>query len=119
VLTTVAGLAQSLALADGLGVSPGELLELIAGGPLDMPYAHAKGAAMIERRYPVSFPVSGAAKDASLIAAAAAGAGVDNSFIDAARTLLETAIARGYRDDDMAAVYETVRAPVPPAGAGG
>lgn len=113
VLTTVAGLAQSVALADGLGLDPNLFVSLISGGALDMPYVHAKSPAMIDRAYPVSFPVSGAAKDARLIGALAASVGVDASVVGAAGALLETVRERGFAEDDVAALYEAVRAPAP------
>jgi 3-hydroxyisobutyrate dehydrogenase len=111
VLTAVAGLAQSVALADGLGLDPALFLQLVSGGALDMPYLHAKAPSMMDRSYPVSFPVSGALKDAGLVGDLAAAAGVDRSVVDAAAALLATAAARGFAEDDMAALYEAVRSP--------
>ncbi|GAB3826457.1 NAD(P)-dependent oxidoreductase [Dactylosporangium cerinum] len=111
VLTAVAGLAQSVALADGLGLDPALFLQLVSGGALDMPYLHAKAPSMMERSYPVSFPVSGALKDASLVGALAGSVGVDRSVVDAAAALLSTAAERGFAEDDMAALYEAVRSP--------
>ncbi|MEV4514026.1 NAD(P)-dependent oxidoreductase [Dactylosporangium sp. NPDC049525] len=112
VLTAVAGLAQSVALADGLGLDPKLFLSLVAGGALDMPYLHAKAPSMMDRTYPVAFPVSGAAKDAALVGDLAASVGVDRSVVDAAAALLATAAARGFAEDDMAALYEAVRSPL-------
>ncbi|WP_432992922.1 NAD(P)-dependent oxidoreductase [Dactylosporangium sp. CA-233914] len=108
VLTSVAALAQSVALADALDV---DFLSLIAGGPLDQGYAHLKAPLMRRRDYPAAFPAGGAAKDARLVAELAAQVGVDSSVVDAARALLEEAAARGFAADDMAAVYEAVRSP--------
>ncbi|MER7283244.1 NAD(P)-dependent oxidoreductase [Dactylosporangium sp. NPDC000244] len=108
VVTATAALAQSAALADALGV---DFLPLIEGGALDWPYAHLKGPLMRERDYPVAFPAEGAAKDARLVGELAAAVGVDSSVVDAARELLEEAVARGRGEDDMAAVYEAVRSP--------
>jgi 3-hydroxyisobutyrate dehydrogenase len=62
-----AGTAQSIALARGLGVDPQNFFAAIEGGPLDLPYAHLKGANMIKGEHPVSFGLTGAAKDARLI----------------------------------------------------
>ena len=111
VLIAVAGLAQSVALAAGLGVDPKLFLSLVSGGALDMPYLHAKAPSMMERSYPVAFPISGAAKDAALIGELATSVGVDRSIVDAAAALLATAAARGFAEDDMAALYEAVRSP--------
>ncbi|HYZ81886.1 MAG TPA: NAD(P)-dependent oxidoreductase, partial [Solirubrobacteraceae bacterium] len=43
VLTVVEGAAESLALAEGLGVDPQLVLEALSGGPLDLPYLQMKG----------------------------------------------------------------------------
>ncbi|MBB3676737.1 NAD(P)-dependent oxidoreductase [Modestobacter versicolor] len=82
-----AGTAQSIALARGLGVDPQHFLDAIAGGPLDTPYAHVKGELMMAGEFPVSFGLTGAAKDARLIRAALQQAGVSDR-LDAA--VLET-----------------------------
>jgi 3-hydroxyisobutyrate dehydrogenase len=108
VVTTTAALAQSAALADALGV---DFLALVAGGPLDLPYAQVKYPLMQQRGYPVAFPADGAAKDARLVGELAAALGVDSSVVDAARALLEETVARGLGAEDMAAVYEAVRSP--------
>jgi 3-hydroxyisobutyrate dehydrogenase len=110
-LNAVTAVAQALALADGLGVDPRTFLELVKGGPLDLGYAHVKGDAMLRRRYPASFAVSGAAKDARLILEACEAAGVDPAGVAVAARLLDEAAELGHRDDDMAAVYEAVAAP--------
>jgi 3-hydroxyisobutyrate dehydrogenase len=106
VVTTTAALAQSAALADALGV---DFMALVAGGPLDLPYAQVKYPLMQQRGYPVAFPADGAAKDARLVGELAAALGVDSSVVDAARGLLEETVARGLGGEDMAAVYEAVR----------
>ncbi|MET7418714.1 NAD(P)-dependent oxidoreductase [Dactylosporangium sp. NPDC005555] len=111
VLTSVAGMAQSVALADGLGLDPALFLQLVSGGALDMPYLHAKAPSMMDRSYPVAFPVSGALKDAGLVGDLAASVGVDRSIVDAAAALLASAADRGFAGDDMAAMYEAVRSP--------
>jgi 3-hydroxyisobutyrate dehydrogenase len=108
VVTSVAALAQSVALADALDV---DFLSLVAGGALDMPYAQVKAPLMRGRDYPVAFPAEGAAKDARLVGELAARSGVDSSVVDAARALYEEAVARGFAADDLAAVYEAIRSP--------
>jgi 3-hydroxyisobutyrate dehydrogenase len=73
-----AGAAQSIALARGLGVDPQQFLAAIEGGPLDSPYAHVKGELMMAGEFPVSFGLTGAAKDARLIQDALRSAGVSD-----------------------------------------
>ena len=88
-----AGAAQSIALARGLGVDPRQFLAAIEGGPLDTPYAHVKGAAMLSGEFPVSFGLTGAAKDARLIQAALRSAGVSDRLDAAVLETMEAAAA--------------------------
>jgi 3-hydroxyisobutyrate dehydrogenase len=96
-----AGAAQSIALARGLGVDPQDFLAAIEGGPLDTPYAHVKGELMIKGDYPVSFGLTGAAKDARLIRAALQQAGLSDRLTAA---VLATMDATAERLPDQKAV---------------
>jgi 3-hydroxyisobutyrate dehydrogenase len=109
VLTATAGIANSFALADALGLDGNAFLEVIGGGPLDLKYAHVKGALMMRREFPPSFPVGGALKDANLILAAGESAGVDLAAVEAARRHLDEVARRSHRDEDMAAMYLAAR----------
>lgn len=106
VLTLTAGAAQSIALAEALGLDPSMFLEMIAGGPLDSGYAQLKGKAMLSGDFTPAFPLSGAAKDAGLIKAAAAEAGVASDLAEALEHLYGGA---GNPDDDMSAVIRALR----------
>jgi len=112
-LSALAGVAQAIALAEGLAVDPRLFLDIIAGGPLDLGYAKVKGELMMRDEYPPAFPVSGALKDATLILAAAEAAGLDLAGMEEVRRQLAEVAERGHRDDDMAAVYVAVRRPAP------
>lgn len=101
VLMLTAGLAQSVALARGLGADPHDFLAAIEGGPLASPYASVKGAAMIEGEYAVSFSLAGALKDSRLIQGALQSAGVADRLDDA---VLETLLAATHRFPDPGAV---------------
>lgn len=89
-----AGAAQSIQLARGLGLDPQHFLDAIAGGPLDTPYAHVKGAAMIAGEHPVSFGLTGAAKDARLIQQALRSAGVSDRLDAAVLATMDDAARR-------------------------
>ena len=99
-----AGTAQSIALAEGLGLDPRLFLEAISGGASDAPIARAKGAMMIEGDYPPAFDVEGMRKDLTLILAAAEEAGVATELAQALLTIAQRAEERGHGADDMAAV---------------
>ncbi len=105
VLAVTEGVAEAVALAEGLDLDPRVFLETVRGGPLDAPYVQVKGSMMIERRFPPSFALDGAAKDAGLILAAAAEAGVDMAVTAAVLAHLTRASELGHGGEDMAATY--------------
>lgn len=104
VLSVTAATAQSVALARNLGLDPRLFLDVIAGGALDCAYAQVKGTAMIEAGFAPSFALSGAVKDAGLIAAAMEGADVDSRLMRALEADFRAAADSGYAEMDMAAV---------------
>lgn len=97
-------LGQSVAMAERLGLDPQLFLDAIAGGATDTPYAHVKGAAMIDGAYPTSFSVDGVLKDVGLIRDAAREAGVPDDILAAIARLFQTTADLGHGGDDMAAV---------------
>jgi 3-hydroxyisobutyrate dehydrogenase len=109
VLSVNAATAQAVALAGGLDLKPQQFFELIGGGPLDCAYAQLKGRAMIEGRFPAAFPISGAAKDAGLIADALEAAKTDQRLMRAQQELYRAAEDAGHADEDMAAVITAFR----------
>jgi 3-hydroxyisobutyrate dehydrogenase len=110
VLALTSATAEAIALAQGLGLDPQRFLDTIEGGPLDVQYAHVKGDAMLRGEFPPAFPVDGAAKDARLILEAAAKAGVRARVADAVAAHMQAAVEAGYGREDMAAVWNVVRA---------
>jgi len=109
VLSVVAGTAQSIALAEGLGLDPQLFLDTIAGGAMDAPYVQLKGRAMIAGDYPPAFALDGAFKDSGLIGDALRAAGADNRLMTAVNALFADAVAAGRDGEDMAAVAEVFR----------
>ena len=105
VATVNAGTAQSLALAQGLGVDPALFLEAVKGGPVDAPYVQLKGGLMLEQDWDTpAFALDGVRKDIGLMVEAAAGTDVPPDLL---RTLLgyyDRASEAGHGDADMAAV---------------
>jgi 3-hydroxyisobutyrate dehydrogenase len=104
-----AGTGQAIALAGALGLDPQLFLDVIAGGPLDLPYAQLKGKSMIADEFPTSFAVSGIVKDLGLIAAAMRGADVHDGVVEALAAAFRTADTAGHGDEDMAAVVHAFR----------
>jgi 3-hydroxyisobutyrate dehydrogenase len=104
IASVTAATAQSLALAESLGLDPQLFLDAIEGGQSDTPYAHLKGATMIAGDYPAQFALDGLRKDLSLMRDAAAGTGFDARLLEALSGLYGTASERGHGGDDVAAV---------------
>lgn len=111
ILALVEGLAETVALAEGIDVDPRSFLETIAGGPLDSPYAQMKGEAMAAREFPPSFALELALKDAELVREAADRHDLELPLIEAVARQMRRATEAGHGREDMAA---TVRASLPP-----
>jgi 3-hydroxyisobutyrate dehydrogenase len=105
IVALVEGLAETMAFAEGIGVDPRRFLEVIDGGPMGPPYAKLKGTAMIERSFEPSFTLAMAAKDAALVADAAAAAGLDLPLPALVRDQMRRAIDAGHGEEDMAATF--------------
>jgi 3-hydroxyisobutyrate dehydrogenase len=106
VLTVTEGTAETIALAQGLGLDPQLFLDAVSGGTLDLPYLRIKGEAILNRDFTPAFRLALAAKDAALVAEAA-----ERHHVDVPLTrLLRDRLAEGARehgDKDMSATYLT------------
>jgi 3-hydroxyisobutyrate dehydrogenase len=110
VLAVTQATAETVALAEALGVGAERFFEAVDGGPLDLPYARAKAALMADDAFPASFALALAAKDAGLVADAAEQAGADVPVARAVAGRLREAADAGQGDEDMAATYRLSRA---------
>jgi 3-hydroxyisobutyrate dehydrogenase len=108
-LAIVEGLAETMALAEGLRIDPARFLEAIGGGPLDPPYAQLKGKAMLERSFDPSFALALAAKDARLVRDAAADAGLDLPLAGLIADRLQRGVDADLGDQDLSAVVTLAR----------
>ena len=106
ILAVVEGAAETLALAEGLGLDPGLVLEAVRGGSLDLPYLQMKGKAMIEHDFEPSFRLALAAKDAKLVNQSAERHDLDLPMLRTIRERFEQG-AREHGDEDMSATYLT------------
>lgn len=109
VLAVNGALAEVMALAEGLDVPKQQFLDAIQGGPLDCGYAHAKGGLMIHDRFPASFPLGLALKDARLIASAAQSRQLQLEQVKGFERALTRAAEAGFGEEDMAAVFRALR----------
>jgi 3-hydroxyisobutyrate dehydrogenase len=105
VLALTEGVAEAIALAEGLDLDPQLFLDTINGGPTDAAYAQLKGSAMIARSFDPSFALNTALKDAGLILEAADQADLDLAVTEAVQRHLARAAELGHGAQDMAATY--------------
>lgn len=101
-------LAETISLARATGVEPKKFLELIEGGPLDLPYAQLKGNMMIEEDFPTSFSARLARKDVGLVSEAAAEQNLHLAIAEAVASRFDRTIDSGHGEEDMAAIYHGV-----------
>ncbi len=104
IVAVVEGVAESIALAEGLGLDPALFLEAIEGGPLDAPYVRMKGQAMVDRDFAPSFALRLATKDARLATEAASEHGLDLPVLDAIAKRMQQAVGE-HGDEDLSATY--------------
>jgi 3-hydroxyisobutyrate dehydrogenase len=106
VLTVVEGTAETIALAEGLGVDPQLFFDAIEGGALDLPYLRLKGKAILGRDFEPSFSLRLAAKDARLVDQAARAHELELPlFAATAQRMTEGAEIHG--EKDLSATYLT------------
>jgi len=103
-------LGETIAFAETLHVDPERFLEVIEGGPLNAPYAQMKGRMMIEENFPPSFSLKLARKDVALMLEAARAEGLRLALTETVAERYDDAIETGHGEEDMAAVYEAVKA---------
>jgi 3-hydroxyisobutyrate dehydrogenase len=106
IVTVVEGGAETIALAQGLGLDPALVFEALEGGPLDLPYLRMKGKAIIEGNFAPSFKLSLAAKDAGLVEESAKRRHLDLPLMSTVRQRLDEGAER-HGDKDMCATYLT------------
>jgi 3-hydroxyisobutyrate dehydrogenase len=108
--TITEAMAETLALTGALGLEPGVFLKAIAGGPLEAPYAAAKGRAMLAGEFTPGFALRLALKDVRLALDAAHDRDFELPLTDALARRWELAMP-AHADDDLAAVFDEATAP--------
>jgi glyoxylate/succinic semialdehyde reductase len=112
--STMAALAEGLALAGAAGLSEARVLEVASLGAIACPMFALKGPAMVERRYPPAFPLKHQQKDLRLALELAQAAGLELGVARAAHGAYARAAAadgKGLADADFSAVLEAVLPP--------
>jgi 3-hydroxyisobutyrate dehydrogenase len=105
IVSAVAAVAESMALAEALGVDGRRFLAAIEGTALDMGYVQIKGAMIADRTYPVQMSLANGAKDARLALETAREHGLPARVIAAVAELMGAAAETSHAEDDMAAAF--------------
>ena len=109
-----AALAEGLAFAEALGVSPAAALEVMTGSNAYSRAMDVKGRKMVERDFAAQARLSQHLKDVRLMLQAAGEAGMPLPFADTHRRLMEQAEVAGLGDLDNCAIIEVLRKPTTP-----
>ena len=97
----IEGVAETMELADRLGIGHQQVAEAIEGGPLDAPIADAKLHKMDRQDYAAEFPLEWALKDVDLAISAADGD--TPPLLGALSRQWHAAVAAGYGRQDISA----------------
>jgi 3-hydroxyisobutyrate dehydrogenase len=97
----IEGVAETMELADRLGIGHQQLAEVIEGGPLDAPIADAKLHKMDRGDYAAEFPLEWALKDVDLAIEAAPGG--TPPLLAALSGQWHSAVAAGHGRQDVSA----------------
>jgi 3-hydroxyisobutyrate dehydrogenase len=97
----IEGVAETMELADRLGIGHQQLAEAIEGGPLDAPIADAKLHKMDRGDYAAEFPLEWALKDVDLAISAAGGQAPP--LLAALSAQWHAAVAAGHGREDVSA----------------
>jgi 3-hydroxyisobutyrate dehydrogenase len=99
IVSVVEGAAETIALAEGLGLDGSAFFDAIDGGPLDMPYLRLKGGAMLERDFEPTFALELASKDARLAVESAERVGLDLPALKAISARMQEAVPEHGKQD--------------------
>ncbi|MCC8378583.1 NAD(P)-dependent oxidoreductase [Xenorhabdus sp. PB30.3] len=99
------GIAESLSIAEAMGISPSLVIDVVKGGPMDNMYFQLKSAAIMSGNYDTSFSLDNAIKDAELVVDASKRAGVKVDGVEAGLERFKRAQKVGYGHKDMIATY--------------
>jgi 3-hydroxyisobutyrate dehydrogenase len=109
VLAVTQATAETIALAQALGLDPAWIGEAVEGGGLDLPYFRMKSKLMLDDEFPASFALALAAKDARLVAEAAERHGADTPVANTIADRFTKGVEAGYGDEDMAVIHRLSR----------
>ncbi len=101
-------LAEGMNMGRGFGLDPNAVLYALAGGAMAAPMYQVKGKAIVEGNFVRQFPLHLMFKDLNLVLEAAGRLHIPLPQTAATRECFNGAMARGLRDEDMAAVVKVL-----------
>jgi 3-hydroxyisobutyrate dehydrogenase len=102
-------LGEALVLGEAAGVDRAKLLEVIGASVVGSRFVEYKTEPLLQDDYSATFTTSLMLKDVDLVLDLAADKEVDLPFAVELRTLLESAVARGYGDQDFIALFRRLQ----------
>jgi len=113
--TMMAAYGEGFALAQGSGLDPAQLLEVLELGVCGAPLLKLKGAKMLAGDHAPNFPLKHAQKDMRLACALGGQAGVALPVAASADSTMKSAMAIGsLADSDFSATFEAQKVAKPP-----
>jgi len=102
-------LGEALVLGEAAGVEREKLLEVIGASVVGSRFVEYKAEPLLRDDYSATFTTSLMLKDVGLVLDLAADTGVELPFSEQLSTLLESAVERGYGDQDFIALFRQLR----------
>jgi 3-hydroxyisobutyrate dehydrogenase-like beta-hydroxyacid dehydrogenase len=104
------GLCEGLVLATKAGIPQETVLEVVMASGYQSPYFPFKGAAIAKRDWETHFSIDLLVKDQTLALEEGAARGVPMPGLAAIREVFQSARARGWGAEDIAAVFKVIEA---------
>jgi 3-hydroxyisobutyrate dehydrogenase-like beta-hydroxyacid dehydrogenase len=104
----MAAFGEGMALAEKSGLSGEQVLDILDAGAMANPMFRIKGGMLLQREFPVSFPLKHMQKDLRLVVALGDELGQPLYCAAAVSETFKRARAAGYADQDFAAVCQVI-----------
>ncbi|KAI5918071.1 putative NAD binding NADP oxidoreductase coenzyme F420-dependent [Camillea tinctor] len=111
-ITTTAGLAESMNLARAQGLDVEAFVQVLDAGPMASPYSKLKLAKMLAQDWSPQAAIKDCFNITQLITSAAKAAQTQSPFIQLCETMYGRAIQSGIGDEDMIALTKTLAEPL-------
>jgi 3-hydroxyisobutyrate dehydrogenase len=109
-ISMVAGLAESFHFAEGHGLDPALLRDVLAAGPMASFVSRGKADMLVERDFPVQAAIADVHYNNRLITGAARRKGIASPLLDVCEELFAETEGLGHGKADMAAVVTAITA---------